>query len=130
MYKHIGAILFGLFCTLPLHAAWTESECNADKGGTIVEVGGDSFCKAKSGMNWWSAYAWCTKMGGRMPTISELCPNKTITVGTKCGRDYPGTFYIWSSTPNGDRMWTAEKNAGMSSHRSRNDNWEETYCLK
>lgn len=79
---------------------WTESTCNADKGGTIKTLGGDSFCTSKSSMNWWSAYTWCQAIGGRMPTINELCPTvNSLTTGSGCGRNYSSSGDIWTTTP-------------------------------
>ena len=86
--------------------AWTEENCN-NKGGQMVTVGGQRFCKSTSTMNWWSAYSWCQAIGGKMPSITELCPNAaSITAGGNCAQTYSGSW-VWSSTPNGNSglMW-------------------------
>ena len=113
MYKYIGAILFGLFLSLPLHAAWTEANCNADKGGEIVTVNGVSFCRSvKATPNWWIAWAWCNAIGGHMPTIQELCPNQAIVQGAACGISYNKD--IWSSTfGSKTATWHVETNNQM-----------------
>ena len=115
MKKYISVIVLGFMLAAAFNqaqgaATWTSSECNTEKGGEIVEVGGDSFCKSTSTMNWWSAYSWCQGMGGRMPSIAELCPGKEIVDRNPCGRQYvlsPPDTDIWSSTPySGNYMWT------------------------
>ena len=108
MKKYISVIVLGFMLAAAFNqaqgaATWTSSECNTDKGGEIVEVGGDSFCKSTSTMNWWSAYSWCQGMGGRMPSIAELCPGQPMTNGTACGRTY--ARHTWTATPvNGSSM--------------------------
>ena len=104
MYKYVSLIILDIGLSIvPAYAAkhptWTTSECNAGKGGEIVEVGGESFCKASATMNWWSAYSWCQGIGGRLPSIRELCPNvASMTQTASCGYQYPGNG-PWSSTP-------------------------------
>lgn len=135
MKKYISVIVLGFMLAAAFNqaqgaATWTSSECNADKGGEIVEVGGDSFCKSTSTMNWWSAYSWCQAMGGRMPSIAELCPGKTITRGNSCGRTYP--TYVWSSSQSdvSQRMWIAEKTTMQREGSSDRTSKNPAYCLK
>ena len=74
---------------------WTSSNCEA-KGGVTVTVGAQTFCRSTSEMQWWSAYSWCQAIGGKMPTMWELCPNmSSLTQGAYCS--YP-TSGAWSTT--------------------------------
>ena len=107
MYKYVSLIILDMGLSIvPAYAAkhptWTTSECNAGKGGEIVEVDGESFCKASATMNWWSAYSWCQGIGGRMPSIAELCPGKTITRANSCGRTYDRAWHLFYSM---DKLW-------------------------
>ena len=90
-------------------AAWTEENCT-NKGGQIVTVGGTTFCKSTSSMNWWSAYSWCQAMGGYMPTVKEMCPNvASITRYAICGLTY--SDFAQTSTPaNNQQVWTFSHN--------------------
>ena len=135
MKKYIGltALVFMFTTQVYAYPVWESTECNDAKGGTIVTVGGDSFCKANSTMKWWSAYAWCDAMGGRMPTILELCPDApSLTEEVSCGRSYPtSTPNVHSSTPSGSQTvwalgWYGTK---ISSNGSRSSSYT-FYCLK
>ena len=97
MKKYIG-ILSVLLLTMPVQAGF--SNCTSDKGGEIVTVSGQTFCRSAEKMNWWSAYTWCQAMGGHLPTVTELCPTaSSITHSASCGRNYGKD--IWTATPMG-----------------------------
>ena len=132
MKKYIGfTTLVFIFATQAYaYPTWTENECNDAKGGTIVTVGGDSFCQSNSTMNWWSAYAWCEAMGGRMPQIAELCPGQPITYDQPCGRTYLGN--VWSTTVENKNTWHAELGnpQKMRNNTGKTENWLIALCLK
>ena len=106
MQKHIKLTMLYLVITTPAFAVttWTEENCT-NKGGQIVTVGGTTFCKSTSSMNWWSAYSWCQAMGGYMPSIKELCPNADLIYAAPCGRSYG--VNLWASTPMPENKVTA-----------------------
>ena len=111
MYRCIRFMALGLLCATQALAETTWEKCNANNGGTLVTIGGDTFCKSNSTMNWWSAYAWCQAMDGYMPSIAELCPGKSITDDNACGRTYGDT---WSSTTcTSDKVWRVYSNTSM-----------------
>ena len=117
MKKYLELILAGLMMTTPALADTTWEKCNSNNGGTLVTVGGQTFCKADSDMNWWSAYAWCEAIGGYLPSITELCPGQEIIYGQFCGQVYErgGCWNCgpWSSTPSGtDNMWQVRCQSG------------------
>ena len=131
MKKYIG--LTALLCVLTLATqayavtTWSSSNCE-DKGGTTVTVGTQTFCKSGAKMNWWSAYAWCEGMGGKMPTIWELCPNMpSLTNQAACGSTYSGG--AWSTTPsdNNGHIWVASSNIGSGGWKPATDTF--AYCL-
>ena len=131
MKKYICFIILDLSLSIvPAHAttAWTSSECNTEKGGEIVEVGGDSFCKSTSTMNWWSAYSWCQAMGGRMPSIAELCPGKEIVDRNPCGRSY--SYRAWTQNPHNQETWNVTDNFIRTGNHSYRDQKMLVYCLK
>ena len=126
MYKYIGAILFGLFWTLPLQAAWTEANCNVDNGGELVTFGNETFCRSRKAINWWSAAAWCERMGGHLATMSEICPNAaSLTHSASCGRTVGD---VWSSTavPGTSNMWVI-RNFGTTMYNDGNRNNSGSY---
>ena len=134
MQKSIYLLILEITLSTSTFAAttWDETNCSTDKG-IIVSVGGDSFCRAKNLMNWWSGFTWCQKIGGHMPSIQELCPGKNITKSADCGRSY-GLSYIWSTTPlDGytDAMWQVANNkiwgGPLENYRSHS---RYIFCLK
>ena len=131
MNKYIGLIALGLLCATQALAQTTWEKCKSENGGSLVTIGGDTFCKSDSTMNWWSAYAWCQAMDGYMPSIAELCPGQNIVNNQKCERTYNAN--VWSSTVNSQKLpWHVEAsnpnkiiiNLGMA------DTWLRAFCLK
>ena len=130
MYKYIGLIILYCIANTPARAiaAWTESNCS-NKGGIIRTIGDKTFCSSTNTMNWWSAYSWCQAIGGRMPSIWELCPEVGITQGGNCGRTYTG--WAWSSTPNGQNgyMWFVNGNTLKNDQTRTLSTHVSAYCL-
>ena len=109
-------------------AAWTEENCT-NKGGQIVTVGGTTFCKSTSSMNWWSAYSWCQAMGGYMPVTTDLCPGE-ITQQRDCpGITRPGA---WSTTPchHSGNMWATTNGTTLDCNSTPRAGYRYAYCLK
>ena len=84
MKKYIGLMALGLMCAQPALAttvtAWDADNCDA-KGGVRRTVGGTVFCVSTKNTNWWTAYAWCQALGGRMASIQELCSISAVFEG-------------------------------------------------
>jgi len=130
MKKYFVIMMLGLmFCT-SVNATWTEANCN-DKGGQMVTVGGQTFCKSTTSMNWWSAYAWCQAMGGHMPTVNELCPKlQSITQDASCGTTY--NDHIWTATPGSSTVPWIYHNSYKVIRKEPGFNekgWPRAYCL-
>ena len=129
MNKCLAILVLGVMCVPEVRAvtAWDADNCEA-KGGTRVTVGDNVFCRANKIMNWWSSYAWCEGMGGRMPSIAELCPGKRLIENNPCGRTYSGGAL--STTPNGNNVWvTTDKMMSRSWAEGRGEWQHYVYCL-
>ena len=52
-----------------------------DKGGhckSTADCNGQTFCVSQTSMNWWSALTWCEAHGGKLASMSSLCPNTNL----------------------------------------------------
>ena len=108
MKKYFGLMALSLIWMNNALAAneWSTENCNDTTGGQVVTLGDKTFCKSKEKMNWWSASSWCRAMGGRIPSIQELCPNQSLTNDATCPISYASD--TWSSTPySNDTVWHA-----------------------
>ena len=132
MKKYFGLILAGLMMTTPVLADTTWEKCNSNNGGTLVTVGGQTFCKATSDMNWWSAYAWCDAIDGYLPSITELCLDKSIVQGASCGVNYGARTWSATAQPGTSRMWVVEQGYFILQRddMSQMDKSARVYCLK
>ncbi|MBR5130267.1 MAG: hypothetical protein IKV03_03495 [Alphaproteobacteria bacterium] len=64
----------------------TTTETCADGAGIVIKglVSGHKYCKSKSDLNWWNAYAWCDAIGMQMVEASDCyCSDTTADCADK-----------------------------------------------
>ena len=78
MKKCLGfAFCLWIMFSVPAVAA----SCAGGSGTVLTGVDGTSYCKSNITMNWWSAFAWCDAIGGRLIDVTTECIKTTGTSG-------------------------------------------------
>ena len=77
MYKYIKLFFVCLIISNPVWAG-------CDGGGWIQGQDGSRFCRSTAEMNWWSAMVWCQQNGMQLTTITNVCPDTTLSSGNAC----------------------------------------------
>ena len=97
------AITVGLVCT-PARAVLTEEDCPSNIGYFFNGKNSGSYCISKIETKyWWTAFTWCTAIGGKLATWAEACPN--TEVGTACPNINsvgPSKVWAWTAEPYGE----------------------------
>ena len=93
-------------CLMISNPAWAA----CDGGEWIQGQDGNRFCRSDAAMNWWSAMVWCQQNGMLLTTITNICPDTTLSSGNACQnmrqgsgdqrygwtRSLCGTGYAWT----------------------------------
>ena len=54
----------------------TPAFAKCDGGETVKGVLNEHiYCRSKTGMTWWAAFAWCKYQNRELATLSEACPD-------------------------------------------------------
>ncbi len=77
MKKYIGMICLSVLLST---SALAES-CAGGSGTVITGLDGTRYCQSNTNVNWWSAFAWCDAIGGRLIDVTEECIKTTGTSG-------------------------------------------------
>ena len=122
MKKYMALITLVLITT-PAFAvtSWDSTNCDSTRG-VVTTINGNTFCKSKEKMNWWSAFSWCQAMGGRMPSIQEICPGE-IVAGRPCG------VVTGSSSPKNTGIWGTDGYGSLYSGTHSHSLTLFYYCL-
>ncbi|MBP5344574.1 MAG: hypothetical protein J6Y85_05855 [Alphaproteobacteria bacterium] len=96
----------------------TANKYGDDKGGLcndpndttkINNCNGKKFCVGGNKMNWWSAFTWCEAIGGKVASLTSMCPGATVISDynnhSACPnlQDRTANVMIWSSTGSGSQ---------------------------
>ena len=106
--KYITLMVIGLVVVAQAQAAcnggtWVTSRKATDSGCTASTCNEKTFCVSDSGMNWWSAMAWCKANGMQLASFDSVCP-ETVRSGT-C-QNWNGKGQVWLRTfSSGDTAW-------------------------
>ena len=53
--------------------------CNDPNDTTLSNnCNGKKFCASGKTMNWWSAFTWCTSIGGQLTSFESACPGEQM----------------------------------------------------
>ncbi|MBP5343669.1 MAG: hypothetical protein J6Y85_01130 [Alphaproteobacteria bacterium] len=71
----------------------TANKYGADQGGLCNDpndtnltnnCNGQKFCLSGNIMNWWSAFTWCEAIGGKLASLTDLCPGAQRVASGTC----------------------------------------------
>ena len=105
-----------------------------DCANGIVETGvnGNTYCRAKVGMNWYSALVWCQKQGMHLVTMTELCDKDDTPAGKWDGTTGSGkclNFASGQSSFNG-YVWTSTISSSTNAYYVRLSNSTVSYSTR
>ena len=96
----LTGIVAMLTVTAPVHATLTLEECPPEIGSLFNGQNSGTYCVSNIGMTWWSAFTWCTGIGGKLATWAEACPGSAV--GNKCANMQRGedpAVCAWTAEP-------------------------------
>ena len=114
--KYIGLFILGLMGVSAYATAWDDNNCT-NRGGIIATAkNGDTFCRSKVQMNWYSASVWCQKHGGALANNSKACFGTALSVKSSCANLYDGAVVTyaayWLGVTAGEEVaWTVNRGA-------------------
>ena len=160
MYKYIGIIALSILMATSVQAGkWTTENCTnrggiiitgnkydpnhpeMDQGGYCTNINqcpGREFCHSQKTMNWWSAMAWCEAHGGKLASMTSLCPTAVLeetgyTARGSCpqaDQRLKVAYGVWTTTTQGcpaGQVWSNDNRGGV--YCQNRSDWQYKFAI-
>lgn len=109
MKKCLGfAFCLWIMFSVPAVAA----SCAGGSGTVLTGKDGTSYCKSNISMNWWSAFAWCDAIGGRLIDVTEECIKTTGPSGCPNLTEVGGGLVWTQNVPSANLAYLVDLSSG------------------
>ena len=109
MKKCLGfAFCLWIMFSVPAVAA----SCAGGSGTVLTGKDGTSYCKSNISMNWWSAFAWCDAIGGRLIDVTEECIKTTGRSGCPNLTEVGGGLVWTQNVPSANLAYLVDLSSG------------------